>query len=331
MMTSPKDLKGDFGSGPLAAPGARPPAVPPPHARPVAAPDQVASATRLGIILMITVSLVFAIQDGMSRYLGGNYSPMFIVMVRYWFFAVFVLVLAARSPGGIGAAARSKRPWTQIARGFLLVAEIVVIIEAFVRLGLIGTHAIFACYPLLISALSGPILGERVGWRRWAAVGVGFAGILIILQPGVSVFSPWAILPLISALMFATYGLLTRHVARDDPASVSFFWTAMSGFVFSTLIGVWHWESVTPTDWLLLGGLCISAIAAHWLLIRAYELAEASALQPFAYLQLVFVSIIGVAVFGETLTTNVVIGAAIVVSAGLFTLWRARVRAGQSG
>lgn len=280
---------------------------------------------------MAATSLIFAIQDGLSRQLAGNYSPIFIVMLRFWFFAIFAVVLVSRQPGGLRRAMRSKRPLTQITRSILLVAEIVVIVEAFVQLGLVETHAIFASYPLIIAALSGPVLGEKVGWRRWIAIGIGFVGILIILQPGAGVFAPVAILPVISAVMFAVYGLLTRHVARDDPATVSFFWTGICGAIAITAIGIWHWEWLAPIDWLWMAALCVCAAISHYMLIRAYELAEASTLQPFAYTQLAWVSVIGVVFFHETLRPNVVIGATIVVAAGLFTLWRTRLRAQQRG
>ncbi len=171
------------------APSAQHPAVPPPLARP--------RIDRQGMaILMICASaFIFAAQDGISRYLGATYSPIFVIMLRYWFFAVFVVVICARAPGGLAGAVRTKRPWTQAFRGVLLAAEVIVTVEAFVRLGLINTHAIFACYPLLISALAGPVLGEKVGWRRWAAVAVGFLGILIVLKPGSGVFTAEAALP----------------------------------------------------------------------------------------------------------------------------------------
>lgn len=312
-------------SHPLTAPAARPPAMPPSQAQPKA------DRTGLAIALMAATSLIFAIQDGLSRQLAGNYSPIFIVMLRFWFFAIFAVVLVSRQPGGLRRAMRSKRPLTQITRSILLVAEIVVIVEAFVQLGLVETHAIFASYPLIIAALSGPVLGEKVGWRRWIAIGIGFVGILIILQPGAGVFAPVAILPVISAVMFAVYGLLTRHVARDDPATVSFFWTGICGAIPITAIGIWHWEWLAPIDWLWMAALCVCAAISHYMLIRAYELAEASTLQPFAYTQLAWVSVIGVVFFHETLRPNVVIGATIVVAAGLFTLWRTRLRAQQRG
>lgn len=285
--------------------------------------------TRLGIWLMIATTVVFAVQDGISRHLATEYNVLMVVMIRFWFFAAFVMALAARGEGGIRAAARSRFPVLQVVRGVLLVAEVCVMVVAFVKLGLVESHAVFICYPLMVAALSGPVLGERVGWRRWSAILIGFLGVLIILQPGFTVFSPWALVPLLSAFMFAVYGLLTRYVARGDSASVSFFWTGTAGAAAMTLAGVWFWEPMTLPDWGWMATLCCTAIIGHWLLIRAFAVAEASAIQPFAYLQLVWASGIGLLVFDETLRTNVAVGAALVVAAGIFTLWRQRVRARQ--
>lgn len=282
---------------------------------------------RLGIALMIATSAIFALQDGLSRHLAGSYNVYMVVMIRFWFFAAFVVALASRQPGGLRAATRSRYPLRQILRGLLLVTEVCVIVVGFVHIGLIASHAVFACYPLLVAALSGPVLGEQVGWRRWAAIGAGFVGVLIILQPGLKVISPWALLPLLSALLFALYGLLTRFVARGDSAAVSFFWTGTSGAAAMTLVGVWFWQPMSAADWGWMAALCGTAALGHWCLIKALAVAEASAVQPFAYLQLVFVSALGITVFGETLAPNVVLGAGVVVAAGLFTLWRQRVTA----
>lgn len=280
--------------------------------------------TRLGIILMIATTFVFAIQDGLSRHLAGEYNVLMIVMIRYWFFAAFVIAIASRKPGGVRAVAATRQPLVQIFRGLLLALEICVMIAAFVRLGLVESHAVFASYPLLVAALSGPVLGEKVGWRRWTAIMIGFVGIMIILQPGYKVFSPLALIPLAAAFMFALYGLLTRYVSRKDNATTSFFWTGVAGAIAMTCVGLWYWEPMIARDWGWMILLCMTGVTGHWLLIRTYEVAEASAVQPFAYLQLVFASFIGLTVFGETLEMNVLIGSSIVVCAGLFTLWRAR-------
>ena len=282
--------------------------------------------TRLGILMMVATTFVFAVQDGISRHLAGEYNVYMVVMIRYWFFAAFVMTVASRKAGGLRAAAATEQPLVQAFRAVLLVAEICVMVLGFTLLGLIESHAVFACYPLLIAALSGPVLGERVGWRRWAAIAVGFIGVLIILEPGFGVFQPQAVVPLMAALMFALYGLLTRYVARKDSAATSFFWTGTVGSVAMTAVGIWFWEPMTGPDWMWMAALCVTGALGHYTLIKCYEVAEASAVQPFAYLQLVFVSIIGISVFSETIRANVAFGAALIVGAGLFTLWRQRVR-----
>lgn len=277
---------------------------------------------RLGILLMVLTTFVFAAQDGISRHLAENYNVLMVVMIRYWFFAAFVMTVTAHRAGSLRAAAATAQPLLQIGRGLLLALEICVTVLSFTLLGLIETHAIFACYPLIVVALSGPVLGERVGWRRWGAVGIGFLGMLVILKPGGGVFSPAALVPLAGAAMFAVYGVTTRYAARRDSAATSFFWTGVAGCVAMTAVGLGFWEPMARGDWGWMALLCVSGAFGHWLLIRCYEVAEAGAIQPFAYLQLVFASFFGVTLFHETLRPNVALGAAIVVSAGIFTFWR---------
>jgi drug/metabolite transporter (DMT)-like permease len=280
--------------------------------------------TRLGIWLMVLATLVFSAQDAISRHLASEYNVLMVVMIRYWAFGLFVVALAARQPGGLRRAVATKMPLVQIGRGLLLAGEICLMVVAFVVLGLAATHAVFAAYPLIVAALSGPVLGERVGWRRWTAIGIGFVGILIILQPGGGALQPAALIPLAAAAGFALYSLMTRYAARTDSAAVSFFWTGTTGAVAMTAVGIWTWEPMAPADWGWMALLCCIAMLGHWLLIKSLEVAEASAVQPFAYLQLVWAAGLGVLLFSEELAPNLLTGAAVVVSAGLFTLWRAR-------
>lgn len=279
---------------------------------------------RLGIWLMVATVLVFATQDGFSRHLAATYNVWMVVMIRFWFFAVFVTALAARAQGGLRQAVAARYLKVQIFRGVLLVLEICVSVLGFVAIGLVESHAVFACYPLLVAALSGPVLGEHVGWRRWTAIGIGFVGVLVVLSPGAGVVSPLAVIPLAAAVMFALYALLTRYVARGDPPSVSFFWTGTAGAVVMTVIGLPHWQPMSGPDWGFMAALCLCGALGHFLLIKAFAVAEASAIQPFAYLQLVFSSAVGVVVFHDPIKPNVLAGAVIVAGAGLFTLLRAR-------
>ena len=287
---------------------------------------------RLGILLMIGATIVLALQDGISRHLAGTYNTYMVVMIRYWFFAAFVMFLAARGSKGRGWAgikqtAQTEQAGLQIFRGILLAAEICVAVYGFTVLGLINSQAIFICYPLLIAALSGPVLGESVGWQRWLAILAGLMGVMIILQPDAGVFDPRALIPFASALMFAIYGLLTRFAARKDTAATSFFWTGIVGSVAMTLVGIWFWEPMSLQDSYWMAALCVSGALAHWLLIKCYAVAETSAVQPFAYFHLIWTAILGITIFGEVLRSNVVIGVTIIIGAGLFALWREQLKA----
>ncbi|MEM1385979.1 MAG: DMT family transporter [Pseudomonadota bacterium] len=280
---------------------------------------------RLGIALMSLTMFIFAAQDGISQHLAQAYNVSLVVMIRYWFFAIFVVTITARRAGGLKNAAATRQPWLQAFRGALLAIEVNVMVFAFTQIGLVASHAIFAAYPLIVAALSGPVLGERVGWRRWLAIAAGFVGVLVILRPGLAVFQPGSAIALTSATLFALYALLTRFAARQDSAATSFFWTGTVGALVATIIGAWYWEPMALNDWGWMLALCVSGAIGHYLLIRTYEVAETSTVQPFAYLQLIFASAIGLIVFREPLATNIVIGAAIIVGAGLFTLWREKL------
>lgn len=279
---------------------------------------------RLGIMLMVATMTVFALQDGLSRYLAETYNVISIVTIRYVFLMLFVLAYSAKQQGGIRAVAGTQQLILQISRGVLMAAQICIAVLSFSSLGLVNFHAVFASYPLMVMALSVPILGEHVGWRRWLAVSVGFCGVLLILRPGTAMFSSASILPVIAALMMAIYGIMTRFAARRDSAIKSFFWTAIAGGVAMLSIVPPFWAPPQGSDWGWMGLLCLTGAVGHYLLIKALDATKASTIQPFAYLQLVFASSIGVLVFDDILDPMLLIGSAIIVSSGLFALQRER-------
>lgn len=280
-----------------------------------------------GVLLMVITMVIFAAQDGVSKALTENHSPIFITMWRYWFFGAVCLVILWRK--GFRAGLASGQPKLQIFRGVVLALEICVAIAAFQVFGLAGSHSIFAFGPLMVVALSGPVLGEQVGWRRWTAILVGFAGMLLILRPGMRDVSDGMLIAILAMVMFSIYGLSTRKVAQTDLAMTSFLYTGIFGALVMTFIGPWFWSVMDLRDSLLMLLLCCSGMIGHFLLIKAFEAAEASTIQPFAYLQTVFVIGIGVVLFDEIVSPWTYLGAAIVISAGLFAFWREHVRAKQ--
>lgn len=281
-----------------------------------------------GIAFMLLAMTIFSFQDVLSTALAANHSPFFIAMWRYWVFGAVCLVLLWRT--GFLHGLKSGQPLLQIARSIGLSLEICVAILSFHLIGLAGTTAIFAFGPLLVVALSGPLLGERVGWRRWAAIGVGFIGMLLIIRPGTQTLSLGLGTAILAMVMFALYGLATRRVAETDTAMTSFYYTGVFGALIMTLIGPWFWSTMAPFEMLLMAMLCVSGMLGHFTLIKALEVAEASSLQPFAYFQTVFSMTLGVVVFREIVPASTVIGGAIVIGAGLFAFWRERVRARQA-
>ena len=280
---------------------------------------------RLGITMMIATTIVFAVQDGISRYLAENYNVITVATIRSLFFMCFVLVYSARQQGGIKAVASSDQMPLQIGRGLLLVAQICVAILSFSTVGLVHFHAVFASCPLMVMALSVPLLGEVVGWRRWIAVLIGFCGVLLILRPGSEMFGSSSILPVLAALMMASYGLMTRFAARKDSAKTSFFWTAIAGGAAMVVIGPFFWLPPVGSDWGWMALLCLTGTGGHYLLIKALDAAKASTIQPFAYLQLIFSSSIGILIFADKLDQMLIIGSAIIVGSGLFALQRSRI------
>lgn len=183
--------------------------------------------SRRGIGLMMLAMIVFGAQDALSRHLAGEYGILLILTIRFWFFAAFVLALSARAKGGLRAVAATRRPVLQILRGVTLVAQLILLIEGFVRIGLVESHAIFACYPLIVALLAALVLGERVPPGRWRAIAVGAVGVIVILRPGTGVFTPAALIVLSAATIFAAYSILTRLVARHDGPQTSFFYTGV--------------------------------------------------------------------------------------------------------
>jgi len=283
------------------------------------------TSKRTGYIFVLLAISIFSIQDAISKHLGGLYPPVLITMIRYWAFAAFAIALAARSRGGLSAAAKTKRPVLQILRGVLLAFQIVIVIFSFATVGLAHSQAIFSSGPLFVALLSMPILGERVGWRRWTAIIIGLLGVLLILKPGGGNFDLKLLIPISSSLIFAIYVISTRLVSRDDTAMTSFFYTGVAGAVAITAVGPFYWTPLALQDWAWMLLLCITGTTSHFFLIKAYELLDAAEVQPLTYLQLVFASIIGVVIFGETIGLNVIAGSAIVVCAGIFTVWRESV------
>jgi|TARA_B110000238_G_scaffold78047_1_gene86022 drug/metabolite transporter (DMT)-like permease len=275
-----------------------------------------------GILFIVSAVLCFSIMNGITKYLSEFYNVITLNMFRYWFFAVFLFFINSNKNKSIVIVSKSKNRLLQTFRGSMLAIQMCFAHYCFLKLGLIETSAIFAVGPLMVTALSIIFLNEKVGWQRLVAIAFGFIGIMIILRPGMKVFDPLSILALACALSYAVYQILTRFVSNFDTSETSFFYTGITGAIILSFVGPFFYIDVLKSDWILILMICFLGTSAHYFVIKAYQYSEASLLQPFNYLQLVFVSLIGMIVFNEVLEIPVLIGSLMIVFAGLFTFWR---------
>lgn len=274
-----------------------------------------------GITLAMMAVLGFACQDVLTKQLAADYDIAQFVTVRYWAFALFVLVYGTWRLG-LRKVLASRRPILQIVRSLTILVEIGIFALSLKYLGLADAHAVFATFPLIVTALATVVLGERVGWRRWLAVAAGFGGALVIIRPGTGVFDSAVALPLAAATLFALYHLLTRLASRTDRAETSFVYTGVIGAIAVTPFGLAQWQPPDPTGWSLMMLLAGLGIASHLMLIKALEFVEAATLQPFNYMLLVWAILLGYLFFGDLPDLWTSVGAAIVVASGLYVIWR---------
>ncbi|MFC3703403.1 DMT family transporter [Devosia honganensis] len=283
--------------------------------------DQIGRAIAL---TLLTIG-VFGVQDAVSKGLVQIYSPFQITMMRYWGFAVFALILVARQ-APLRQALRSRSPRLQILRGVLLIVDIWFFALALQTVPLGELQAIVIVYPLLVTLFAIPVLGEKVGVFRFGAVGVGFVGALIIMRPG-GVPLDWGVgFALASASAYAFYLVITRKVAAVDSAATSMTYTALVGLVLSTGIGIFFWEPMGWGDFLLVVVIMITTCAGHGVMIFALAMAPASVLQPFNYFSLPWAIVLSIVVFGHWIDTISLLGAGIIVAAGLVVMARERVK-----
>ena len=275
-----------------------------------------------GISLMVITTFMFSSMDGFSRYLAENNNVFTLVTMRYWFIALVIIISCLFIKNPISEILKTNQPYIQFSRGVILSLNNCLVVYTFTLLGLVETHAIIACYPLIVAGLSVPFLGEKFGWRRWLAIFIGFIGVIIILRPTTNVISEGSVFAIIGAIMFAVYLILTRYVSKSDTSVTSFFWTGIGGTITMTIISLFTWDNILKEDYLWLFIMCLLSATSHFMMVKTLQVAEASVVQPFSYLQLVFGSIIGVTIFSESIDLMIIVGSLIVIGSGLFTTWR---------
>lgn len=280
-----------------------------------------------GIVLVLLAHIAFTTMDATNKALSASYP---VTQIVFAFFLGFALAALARatSAGGIAAALRTSRPAAQLLRAALLPVNMACVVLALSLMPMAEVMAVGISYPLMITVLSALVLKEHVGPRRWTAVAVGFLGVLLILRPGAGVFNPASLLVLAAAALFAVYQIMTKTLGRTDGSVTLGLYPALVGLAVYAVALPFDFHMPDAQALAMFALAAAGGTAGHMLVIQALESAPASVLQPFNFVQLVWATIAGYLVFGELPDALCVLGAAVVVSSGLYVWWRERVLAG---
>ena len=281
--------------------------------------------TIIGIALMLGAMAVLPFLDVVAKTLGNQGMPILqIVWARMAFGALLTLPFTLRHGGT--AAIRPDRPAYHTLRAALLVAATFLFFSALKYLPIADALAIFFVQPLILTAISPFVLGEKVGPRRWAAVAVGFIGTLIIIRPGFTELNPGTFLALGAGAALAIYFAMTRRISGSAPAMVTTFHTSLMGTILTTLAVLPLWEPPTATQWGLLFLIGFIATVGHYLIVRAYDHAEASLLAPLAYTEMVMATFAGWWFFGDFPDGWTFVGVAILIACATYISVRERTK-----
>lgn len=278
------------------------------------------------VLFMCTAVSLFSCLDAMAKYLVSHSHIPTAEIVWMRFIGQCVLMAAILGPLRLPSLLRTQKPGLQMTRSLMMVATTAFNFMAVQYLRLDQTVSIAFLAPLVVAALAGPILGEYVGWHRMLAILTGFAGILIVVRPGLTDVHPAFLLSIASMLAYATFMLLTRKLVPFDPPLVTLFYALLVGTIAGAPVALAHW--VWPDSWqqwLMLSSLGAFGGLGHYFLIFAYRFAPASAVSPFLYFQLLSMVSLGYLVFGDVPDGWTLLGSGVVIASGLYLVHRERV------
>lgn len=282
-----------------------------------------------GILLMCASMAVFSAMDCASKFLTGDYHPVMVTWGRQAMQTLMLVPLVFWF--GPERSLRSSAPVQQALRGLFLIASTVCFVSGLAALPLAEAAAIGFVSPMFTTALSIPLLGEQVGWRRWAAILVGFAGVLIVIRPGTAAFDPAAFFPVASSLFWAFALIVTRKMSHRDTPLTTLIYASVVGLLAATLPLPWYWTMPDATGLALMAGMGVLSLAGHYLLVRAFQRGSASILAPFSYSQMIWATLFGYLVFDSLPDGWTWVGAVVIILSGVYVWHRERVRHGLAG
>jgi len=273
-----------------------------------------------GAVVALLGMLLFALNDTMGKWLVATYSVGQVVLLR----SLAALIVLAPFVWWMGwrPLFAVERPRMQVARAVISTTETMFFYAAVFYLPLADVMTYWLAAPIYIAALSPLLLGEHVGWRRWTAIGVGFLGVVIALQPSPAMFqSPAAAISIIGTCFFA-FLLISGRSLRNTPDTVLVFWQNVAGAVIGMVVALFDWVMPSARDLVLLGLLGVVAMTAHFLINRALKLTDASVVAPLQYTLLFWAIVFGFIFFGDLPTVPMMIGALLIIASGLFIFFR---------
>jgi drug/metabolite transporter (DMT)-like permease len=279
-----------------------------------------------GIGLMSITFVCFALLDCGAKWLVQFLPVVQVVWLRFLFHAVFSTALIAPRLGA--GAWRVKRPRLQLLRACFLPLMTGLNFWALQYLQLAETGAIQFSVPILIALFAAPMLGERMDRARWAAIIVGFAGVLVIVRPGTHGFHPALLLAVVNAVLYALFNLVTRQLAAHDSPEATQFWSSAGATLAIAPFALAAWQAPAGAlAWAILVAIGLAGGVGHYLLAVAHRFAPASVLAPFLYQQILWMMLLGYLVFDDVPDTAVLAGGAIVIASGAYLLYRERAAA----
>ena len=272
---------------------------------------------------MLGAIFLFSAMDATAKGLMDRYAPMQVVWARYaGMMAVVALILAPR----LGPLLRTRHLGFQLLRSAFLFSATLAFFTSLSRMEIAAATAVMQVHPVLLTLGAALLLREPLGPRRIFGIAAALSGALIVIRPGADVFTWGALLPLVAGLCYASYALTTRFLGRDEPILTSFLYTAIIGTIVASALTVPVWQTPSLTDAAIFLGLGAVGALGQFLLIRSLTLAEAGAVAPFGYAGVVFATLWGVAAFGELPDLWTVLGALVIVGAGVY-VWHRETRA----
>ena len=276
-----------------------------------------------GIGLMLFGFLLFSGNDALGKWVAATYAPGEILLLRS--IAAMVLLVPFIMKSGIGPLFALDRPWLQLLRLGFATTEVLFFYWAVSGLPLADAMTYYLAGPIYVTVLAALLLKERIGWRRWSAVGVGFVGVLIALKPSAGVFNFHVVVAIVGSLLYACFLVVTRRL-RTTPGLTLATWQVVAGLIAGAVAAPFGWVPIADkVDFVRFGLLGATALVAIVCVNRSLRLAPASVVVPYQYTLIIWAVLFGYLVFGDVPSWRVIAGAAIIVAAGLYIFFREQV------